>query len=56
MGAEVHVIDRKTFDHGGTRQKAVETLVDLPKPERGTWAITFALLLVTAFALKITAL
>jgi rhamnosyltransferase len=28
MGAEVHVIDRKTFDHGGTRQKAVETLVD----------------------------
>jgi rhamnosyltransferase len=28
MGAEVHVIDRRTFDHGGTRQKAVETLVD----------------------------
>jgi rhamnosyltransferase len=28
MGAEVHVIDRKTFDHGGTRQKAVATLVD----------------------------
>jgi rhamnosyltransferase len=28
MGAEVHVIDRKAFDHGGTRRKPVETLVD----------------------------
>jgi rhamnosyltransferase len=28
IGAEVHAIDRRTFDHGGTRQKAVETLVD----------------------------
>jgi rhamnosyltransferase len=28
IGAEVHVIDRRTFDHGGTRQNAVELLID----------------------------
>ena len=28
IGAEVRVIDRRAFDHGGTRQTAVETLVD----------------------------
>jgi rhamnosyltransferase len=28
IGAEVQVIDRRTFDHGGTRQRAVETLVE----------------------------